>query len=430
MENKFHARRYLLLTFFSLFGCSQAPHIDPSKINDYSGELRLTSAQDANTEAGLNCYRLGGLESYPVLYDEKSGFRYFKYKCNGLKQQPKDADNFWCSSSNQHVTSPSLCKSPTTDSQIASSYPQVIFCASLSRNVIVEKELCPPSIEPQEVILTKEVTLDKNFSVQYLRQRLKEAEAKESADKRTNDLVTKQAVAQTKRERQQAIVKETADILAQKKAEADKQRIAKLEAVKTAEIAKKGDGSMGDLYCKSTRLEPTTPKYLTCRKNFDEAEELVRVTEIQRQRTEDETKKANEQAKAGDGTQEHQVCFKFGFVFGSSGYADCRLKLEVNLRDAAQRQIAYEAEQRRFQAQLAAAEKEKERQKSLGLLRFGLALMGGTSPNFSDNVKSANQSMGWTPTAAPPPPQMQPFMINTPKGLTTCTVVGNMYNCF
>lgn len=184
--------------------------------------------------------------------------------------------------------------------------------------------------------------------------------------------------------------------------------------------ARRGDGSSGDIHCKALKLTPTTPKYLTCRKDFSDSEAIAL-------KTEQDNKRALQQAKAGDGTLEHQQCLKFGFVSSTPPYADCRLKLEMNKQEAAQRQAAYEAEQQRYQEQVAAAEKEKERQKKLAQIRYGLALMGSTSPTFIGGIADANRAMGWAP---PEPPKLQPFTIQGPKGMTTCTVIGNMYNCF
>ena len=134
-----------------------------------------------------------------------------------------------------------------------------------------------------------------------------------------------------------------------------------------------------------------------------------------------------EKAKFGDGTPEHQTCFKFGFVEGTSAYSDCRLKLEINKQEANQRQAAYELEQQRYQERLATAKREKERQQGLALLNYAAALGSSTSPTLLGGVADANRAMGWAP---PEPPKLQPFMIQGPKGMTTCTVVGNMYNCF
>lgn len=152
--------------------------------------------------------------------------------------------------------------------------------------------------------------------------------------------------------------------------------------------------------------------------------------EEKRQKEVEEMKRSmgpSEKAKFGDGTPEHQACFKFGFTGGTLPYSDCRLKLEMNKQYAAQRQATFEAEQQRYQEQVAAFEKEKERQKKLAQMRYGLALMGSTSPTFAGGIADANRAMGWAP---PEPPKLQPFTIQGPKGTTTCTVMGNIYNCF
>ncbi len=119
-------------------------------------------------------------------------------------------------------------------------------------------------------------------------------------------------------------------------------------------------------------------------------------------------------------------CEKFGFSSGTQAFADCRLKLEINKQEAAQRQAVFAAEQKRYQEQVAAAKKEKERQQGLALMRFGAALAGSTSPTFAGGIADANRAMGWAP---PEPPKLQSFMIQGPRGTTTCMVIGNMYNC-
>lgn len=140
----------------------------------------------------------------------------------------------------------------------------------------------------------------------------------------------------------------------------------------------------------------------------------------------------------GDGTNEHQMCVKFGFVVGSAPYSDCRLKIDIAKREQAQRQAAYDIEQqryqedqRRYEAQVAEYEREKERQKGLALLRFGAALASGTSPNFSENFANAGrQSLGLAPTP-PNRPQIQNFTITNPAGrMTNCTMMGNNINCY
>jgi hypothetical protein len=141
----------------------------------------------------------------------------------------------------------------------------------------------------------------------------------------------------------------------------------------------------------------------------------------------------------GDGTNEHHMCVKFGFVVGTAPYSDCRLKIDIAKREQAQKQAAYEIElkryqeeQRRYEAQVAEYEKERERQKGLALMRFGAALAGGTSPYFSENLANAGrQSLGLAPNP-PVRPQIQNFTITNPVAnrVTNCTMVGNNINCF
>ncbi len=129
---------------------------------------------------------------------------------------------------------------------------------------------------------------------------------------------------------------------------------------------------------------------------------------------------------SANNSAEDQQCEKFGFTAGTPAFADCRLKLEINKQEAAQRQAAFVAEQRRYQEQVAAAKKEKERQQGLALMQFGAALAGSKSPTFAGGIADANRAMGWAP---PEPPKLQPFMIQGPRGTMTCMVIGNMYNC-
>lgn len=133
-----------------------------------------------------------------------------------------------------------------------------------------------------------------------------------------------------------------------------------------------------------------------------------------------------------------QSCKRMGFVPGTSAYSDCQLRLEIATREAQQREAAFEAAQRqyelelrRYQEQVARYEKEKERQKSDAFVRFGSALLGGSSPHFSENFANAGRASLGLPPAAPVAPPIQNFNITGPSGrMTSCSVVGNNINCF
>jgi len=155
-----------------------------------------------------------------------------------------------------------------------------------------------------------------------------------------------------------------------------------------------------------------------------------------------ERKKKQGQAKNSqtkvDGTPEHIACEKFGFIVGSAPYSDCRLKMDVAKRDAQQKQAAYELAQRKYemelrqyQEQIARYEKEKERREGEAMMRFGLSLLGGTSPYFSENLANAGRASLGLPPAPPVAPQIQNFNITSPGGrMTNCSVVGNNINCY
>lgn len=139
----------------------------------------------------------------------------------------------------------------------------------------------------------------------------------------------------------------------------------------------------------------------------------------------------------GDGSIEHKTCNRFGFVVGTTSYSDCRLKIDIAKREQAQKEAAYqlemrryEEEKRRYEANAAEFEREKERQKGAAMMRFGLALMGGTSPHLSENLANAGrQSMGMPPIA-PTRPLIQNFTITGPdRRMTNCSVLGNNINC-
>ncbi len=187
--------------------------------------------------------------------------------------------------------------------------------------------------------------------------------------------------------------------------------------------------------CSDLGFKKKTQAYGECVLELDQREKAGRAQAVKQVQQQTQI----QAQQKGDGTNEHQMCAKFGFVVGSAPYSDCRLKIDIAKREQAQRQAAYEIEQqryqeeqRRYEAQVAEYEREKERQKGLALLRFSAALAGGTSPYFSENLANAGrQSLGLAPTP-PTRPQIQNFTITNPAAnrVTNCTMVGNNINCF
>jgi hypothetical protein len=191
--------------------------------------------------------------------------------------------------------------------------------------------------------------------------------------------------------------------------------------------------------CAELGFKKKTQAYGECVLELDQREITERTLAIKQAQQQAQQQAQIQAQQKGDGTNEHQMCVKFGFVVGSAPYSDCRLKIDIAKREQAHRQAAYEIEmkryqeeQRRYEAQVAEYEKEKERQKGLALMRFGAALAGGTSPYFSENLANAGrQSLGLAPNP-PTRPQIQNFTITNPVAnrVTNCTMVGNNINCY
>jgi hypothetical protein len=185
--------------------------------------------------------------------------------------------------------------------------------------------------------------------------------------------------------------------------------------------------------CSELGFKKKTQAYGECVLELDRRETAERSQAIQQKQQQIQM----QAQQKGDGTKEHQMCFRFGFIAGTPAYSDCRLKIDIAKREQAQRQAAYDIEQQRYQeelsryeAQLAEHAREKERQKGWALLRFGAALSGGTSPYFSENLANAGrQSLGLAPTP-PTRPTFQNFTITGPDRRTTnCNVFGNNITC-
>lgn len=404
----------------------------PSKGNNYAGEFGILSGRiGERAVANVSCENYYGVLVPPTLTKSTEDIKYYKYQCNGTKPLTsviaQSSVSNWCASKGAYTNEqcppePAQYAASTNTTPSAPSGISYFHCKSMNKILVEGKESCPAVGVESAGIENQGQAVTQKDTVRDLKERLREAEAKEALDRRNRAL-----------EARQIAIKDAAEKLAQKQADVERRRAEKAESERLAADAKRGDGSKADLHCKTLKLAPTTPKYLTCRKDFEDSEELSRVAEQQRRREAEEAQLAAEQAKIGDGTPEHQVCLKFGFIGNTPPYADCRLRLEINKQEAAQRQAVYEEEKQRYERQLAAVKREKEREEGLALMRFGAALAGSTSPTFAGGLADANRAMGWGPAALPAPPtqpKLQQFMIQGPKGVTTCTVFGNTYNCF
>jgi len=150
------------------------------------------------------------------------------------------------------------------------------------------------------------------------------------------------------------------------------------------------------------------------------------------------TKRTEEAAPNGDGTPDHITCSGFGVAMGTAAYSNCRQKIYFARQENTRQNAACEDARRRFELELlryeeqfAAQERQRDVEKNMALLNFGLALMGGTSPNATDNFLSATRGSFGVLPIAPPKPPIQNFTITGPGNrMANCHVSGNSVNCF
>lgn len=119
-----------------------------------------------------------------------------------------------------------------------------------------------------------------------------------------------------------------------------------------------------------------------------------------------------------------QTCINYGFKPNTQPFAECKFKLDMAKQESARVQEHYAREKEAYDERIAAIEKERERQRGLRQMEFGLRLMGGQSP------VDAFTSIGTGRPIAPSMPDPITQTITTPSGrVIHCTTMGSMTNC-
>jgi hypothetical protein len=255
---------------------------------------------------------------------------------------------------------------------------------------------------------------------------------------------------------------------------------------KDAEIAYKADGSLDDLTCQKLGFKPSTTQYGQCRNNEDllteyriekaqsaseiekaeydqtcqrygfkpiateydqcmqTEENLQRTAELKRQADTLEADRIRQEkiaesnrteseriVREGDGSPDDQTCQKYGFKPSTMEYGQCRQTFDMARRELERQERVYAAEQQLYQEKLAEYEKEKARQESLRLMRFGAALMSGTSPYFSENFANAGRIVSGQAPIPPSFTKIQTYSVQLPGNqLMLCSLVNNYFTCF
>jgi hypothetical protein len=132
-----------------------------------------------------------------------------------------------------------------------------------------------------------------------------------------------------------------------------------------------------------------------------------------------------DQATSTPKNSDDDTCRKYGFKPNTPLYGECRMKLDFAKAESLKQQQQYERDQAAYEQQMAAIQKERERQRAMKQLELGLRMMGGQSP--IDAVNSVGTNAPIAPRAPTPINQT----ITMPNGrMVNCTTMGTMTNCF
>lgn len=124
-------------------------------------------------------------------------------------------------------------------------------------------------------------------------------------------------------------------------------------------------------------------------------------------------------------SEDEQLCRGYGFKPNTANFSECKLKLEMAKRQSIDAQEKYNKEKADYDRQMAAIQKERERQRAMKQLELGLRMMGGQSP-----VDAVN-SVGTGAPIAPRVPTPTNQTITLPNGrMINCSTFGTMTNCF
>jgi hypothetical protein len=192
-----------------------------------------------------------------------------------------------------------------------------------------------------------------------------------------------------------------------------------------AKQAKQQKDLADDQTCRGYGAKPGSQEYIYCRIQLSQSNNASQVREHSAPpKSLTSSSKKSAELTQGDGSNEDATCQKYGFKPGSTPYAECRQKIDLAKQEARQRQAQYQEEKRQYDEQVAAIQKERERQRGLKQLELGLRMMGGQP--IQDAVR---ETAGMPPLPKPPGPVNQTIIM--PGGrIVNCHTTGTVTNCF
>lgn len=127
----------------------------------------------------------------------------------------------------------------------------------------------------------------------------------------------------------------------------------------------------------------------------------------------------------GDGSPDDSTCASYGYSAGTSGYADCRMKLDQARRDYERELRAYEAEKAAYEQRVAEGQAEARRRQQERQAQYGFCVAacssqpGSTALSCMSRCGAASAGLSFDPGAPPA----------RPSGQTTYLINGQIINC-
>lgn len=218
-----------------------------------------------------------------------------------------------------------------------------------------------------------------------------------------------------------------------------------------------GDGSEDDQTCKSRKLKPVTAPYKKCRSDLVAIREAAERRDRQRvvaaekdpfffakeqckelgfkdktekfggcvlelsKRSGIQTEPSEPNVMRSDGSPDDETCAGYGYTIGTTGYADCRLKLDQARQQYERELAAYNADRAEYDRRAAAIKKDSEFRDAMALSQYGLCLASCGNDLFTCATRCGSGSTGAGQSAgvAPVPP----------SGFSTYILNGKVINC-
>ena len=127
----------------------------------------------------------------------------------------------------------------------------------------------------------------------------------------------------------------------------------------------------------------------------------------------------------GDGSADDTTCAGYGYSVGSTGYADCRMKLDQARRDYERELRAYQAEKAAYDQRVAEGQAEARRRQQERQAQYGFCVAacssqpGSTALGCMSRCGAASAGLSFDPGAPPA----------RPSGRTTYVINGRIINC-